>query len=671
MEKKSLTPQLEHIARQLIRISPSLKQLYQEQMELATALNSQNIFKIEQEQHRIQLCNGLWTLQLQSRESIGYQFPRSPFRPIKIVELHSTVPCIEVVEDFLFHELYFFTGDLKPQHSLLLREKAQQFRQLILQSIFQHLNGPARVQQFLAQMTAVEAQIFDQLMQEQQIYQTPLLQTYIECQICLPHWLMQKIEQMFALHSLTEAEILPIQLLMDSLDEICFATAQFLDPTIYRIMSLSYEDRFNLQELNEHIEDIILLLDHAYERPNLLGFIRLMHRDVWAEQDILSHSNFVQATAIWQKKCGKLPLLDNNRAVRWMFKQSVEVLDWLSRNFQHSNVRVAVTALSFVDTQHIHPALILTTLQHFQFVAARLFIQNCHTIAHEHDWFNHEKNLQFVLQRKYQQHDDHRVVISPSILYLDEWLILMRQVLGAEDQAIKKVYLPLSRIMQAYLQHLVRCTQQLPQALMDYIRPETQENRQFLSMLRQHKIQLQDFRNLFYLKHANLRVSVFDAYVRDYVSATYSTGHTVPKNITWNGVFHQAVHWHAKQQKQEMLTQLKRKFATTVWQPFTTEDKIYFQDWVFEELKTIDRIIDESIHFKHCLASSYSASIIARVYVAFHMYHPILHVSMTLGCHVQNHILVFDQLEYSNNTQAEIEKVNIAKEFLNRFNSLK
>ncbi|WP_180106219.1 MULTISPECIES: hypothetical protein [unclassified Acinetobacter] len=671
MEQNSLTPQLEHIARQLIRISPSLKQLYQEQMDLATALNSQNIFKIEQEQHRIQLCNGLWTLQLQSRESIGYQFPRSPFRPIKIAELHTTVPCIEAIEDFLFHELYFFTGDLKPQHSLLLREKAQQFRQLILQSIFQHLNGPARVQQFLAQMTAVEAQIFDQLMQEQQIYQTPLLQAYIECQISLPHWLMQKIEQMFALHSLTETEILPIQLLMDSLDEICFATAQFLDPTIYRIISLSYEDRFNLQELNEHIEDIILLLDHAYERPNLLGFIRLMHRDVWAEQDILSHSNFVQATAIWQKKCGKLPLLDNNRAVRWMFKQSAEVLDWLSRNFQHSNVRVAVTALSFVDTQHIHPALILETLQHFQFVAARLFIQNCHTIAHEHDWFNHEKNLQFVLQRKYQQHDDHRVVISPSILYLDEWLILMRQVLGAEDQAIKKVYLPLSRIMQAYLQHLVRCTQHLPQALMDYIRPETQENRQFLSMLRQHKIQLHDFRNLFYLKHANLRVSVFDAYVRDYVSATYSTGDTVPKNITWNGVFHQAVHWHAKQQKQEVLTQLKRKFETTVWQPFTTEDKIYFQEWVFEELKTIDRIIDESIHFKHCLASSYSASIIARVYVAFRMYHPILHVSMTLGCHVQNHILVFDQLEYSNNTQAEIEKVNIAKEFLNRFNSFK
>jgi hypothetical protein len=107
MEKKSLTPQLEHIARQLIRISPSLKQLYQEQMDLATALNSQNIFKIEQEQHRIQLCNGLWTLQLQSRESIGYQFPRSPFRPIKIAELHSTVPCIEAIEDFLFHELYF------------------------------------------------------------------------------------------------------------------------------------------------------------------------------------------------------------------------------------------------------------------------------------------------------------------------------------------------------------------------------------------------------------------------------------------------------------------------------------------------------------------------------------------------------------------------------------
>lgn len=54
------------------------------------------------------------------------------------------------------------TGDLKPQHSLFLRNQAQQLRQLILQQVYLWADGAARVQQLLLHLDGVQAQILDQ-----------------------------------------------------------------------------------------------------------------------------------------------------------------------------------------------------------------------------------------------------------------------------------------------------------------------------------------------------------------------------------------------------------------------------------------------------------------------------------------------------------------------------
>ena len=70
--------------------------------------------------------------------------------------------------------------------------------------------------------------------------------------------------------------------------------------------------------------------------------------------------------------------------------------DWISQNIQHSSIRVAVTALSYLDTQSYHPEIIVTTLKYFQHVAARLFIQSCYEYALQQHWFELEANQHVV-----------------------------------------------------------------------------------------------------------------------------------------------------------------------------------------------------------------------------------------------------------------------------------
>ena len=257
---------------------------------------------------------------------------------------------------------------------------------------------------------------------------------------------------------------------------------------MYRIMALSFEERFNLNELIEHQDDIQLLYRHAQEKTQLLGFVRLMRRELWQRDDLLSKHNFLHATStVWQKKVAKLPLFDYPRAVNWLFKQSGDVLDWLSVHIQHSSVRVAVTALSFVDTSRVHPQVILATLQYFQHSSARMYIHSCHYFTMQEAWFEHENNHSVVLKGQRQALDDHRIAISPSILYLDEWMELMRHVAKGNEQIVKKVYLRLSRVMQAYMVHLQKITQALPEDLIFYIRPETHQNRDFYPVLQRYK----------------------------------------------------------------------------------------------------------------------------------------------------------------------------------------
>ena len=74
-------------------------------------------------------------------------------------------------------------------------------------------------------------------------------------------------------------------------------------------------------------------------------------------------------------------------------------------------------------------------------------------------------------------------------------------------------------------------------------------------------MQLDEFRQIFYLRDRHTRVSVFDSYVRDYLVDYFSGNKMVLKSTTWMGLFHQAIHWHDQIQKQEIIAQLKKKLC--------------------------------------------------------------------------------------------------------------
>lgn len=661
MEQDRLVPQIQLIARQMLRISQSLNQIYQDQLSIVGNLTAQNMFRIDQEQHHLWVADGLFRLQFHTPQ----QMLERGVTDVVEADFHYMGQCAETLKDFFLQDLHFLTGDLKQQHSLFLRDKAQQLRRLWMEQVYLWIDGAHRVKCFFHHMSMVQAEIIDHLMMKAKLYKSPVMSHFVLHKKPIPHEILEMFDDIFMLDQLADEEFLAIQPLMESLDELCFSAPQLLPAPMYRIISLSYEERFNLLELNEHVDDMRLLYKHAEEQSNLLGFIRLMNRDVWYRNNLLSKPNFLEANPqIWQKKVAKLPLFDCNRAVNWLFKQSAEVLDWLSNNIQHSSVRVAVTALSFIDTSRVHPQIILATLQHFQYASARIFIHSCYDFAMQEGWFKHEDNQSVVLKGTRQTVNDHRVAISPSILYLDEWMGLMRSVVKTDDQMSKKVYLNLSRLMQTYLLHLEKITQNLPSDLMAYIRPDTQQNRDFMHTLLRHRMQLSDFRQLFYLQQGNARELVFDSYVRDYLTDFFEQHKTVPKNLTWVGLFHQAVAWHDQIQKQEIIAKLKKEFALASWQAYTQTDVLGFHDWQFEELKNLDRIIEESKMLRHCLAASYAQRIIEGEYVAFHMSCAARDKSLTLGCFLREGQLMFDQLEHRNNQKAEFEDIEVARRFI-------
>lgn len=665
MEQECRVAQYRRLAMQLLRISPQLHDLYQEQWAFVAGLNAQNLFKLNHQQHRIILANGLFYIQLSLPQDIQPATSKLLAQPY----FYNQHLKFESLEDFFLHDIYFLTGDLKPQHSLFLRDKAQQLRKLLLEQVYEWVNGPTRVVEFLQQMSVAEAEMIDQALIEAECYSAPWLRDHVKQGGELPVERLQPLLQIFSLEYLAPADFLPLQSLMHSLDEFCFSAEQFLHPAIYRIMSLSFEERFNLHELNEHGHDIELLFRHALEHRNMLGFARLMNREAWQRDDLLCKAHFLQSQQhLWQKKVAKLPLFDCSRVVNWLFRQSVEVVDWISINIQHSSVRVAVTAISFLDTHSFHPQVILATLQYFQYVSARLFIHSVHQYAIEQQWFQHPDNQSVVLKGTRQAIHDHRIAISPSILYLDEWLGLMRDVVKMQDSSIKKVYTGLSRVMQAYMLHLHKVTVHLPETVQQYIGPQTQQHRGFYAELQRSRIPLTEFRQLFYMQEGNVRESLFEGYVRDYLVEYFLQHKNIPKNLTWNGLFVQAIAWHDQIQKQEIIARLKKDFALQQWHSLTQLPVVHYQGWDFQELKTIEQIIAQARNFRNCLAASYAQRIIEGEYVVFHVSHSALATPLLLGCHIRDREIIFDQLEYPNNQKAELQYGQIAIHFVSWLN---
>ena len=226
----------------------------------------------------------------------------------------------------------------------------------------------------------------------------------------------------------------------------------------------------------------------------------------------------------------------------------------------------------------------------------------------------------------------------------------------------------LSRVMQAYMQHLHKATSHLPEAVQQYIRPATQQNRDFYTELQRYRIQLTEFRQLFYMQDANVRESIFDSYVRDYLAEYFAIHKNIPKSLTWKGLFIQAIAWHDQIQKQEIIARLKKDFALKDWKSLTNEAHFYYFDWKFEELKNIDQIIEEARIFQNCLAASYAQRIIEGEYVAFHVSHAELSTPLLLGCHIHDQEIIFDQLEYPHNQKADPQYIDMAIHFTSWFN---
>ncbi|WP_168382727.1 hypothetical protein [Acinetobacter indicus] len=653
--------QLHAVAQQLVRISSVAAEIYQDQMDLVGHFTAQNLFRIDPLQHRVELLNGLFSLEF---------YP--PKSHTNLIETHFEFAGKqqEAFEDFFLHDLHFLTGDLKPQHSLFLRNQAQQLRQLILQQVYLWVDGAARVQQLLLHLDGVQAQILDQALIQSDYAQHAVFTGAVQHGAVIPDETLTALSALCALEFIEGDTFLPVQALMHSYDEFCFSLSRFVPAGIYRILELRFPERVSLHEIEDSHDDLQLLYRHAIEQSHLLGFVRIMNRAVWAEDNILAKRHFLEKnTRIWQTKVARLPLFDYPRAVNWLFRQSKLVLDWLSDNIHHSSVRVAVVALSFVDCSQIHPRIILATLQYFQYASARLFIQSCDHFALQHQWFEHQHNSRVVQKGQRQSLEDPRISISPSILYLDEWMNLLAIVAAQDELQVKQVYARLSRVMQAYMLHLHKVTAELPAELMQFIHPESQQSRDFMHCLRRHQLTLEQFRQLFYLKAGPVRESVFDAYVRDYLVDYFNEKNYTPKNVSWSSIFQRAVRWHHEVHKAEILAKLKKQLNVSHWPPVSLQGRTQYLGWCFEELNSLDRIIQESRSFHHCLAVSYSQKIIEGEYVAFHMSSPCYRQSLTLGCHLLDGQLRFDQLEYPNNHKAEQLLVNIAEQFIQWLNS--
>ena len=656
-----LISQYQRIAEQLVRVSPQLNDIVQDQLSIIGHLTPQNMFRIDQAAHTVFIANGL--LQLK------FHPPTADKKNIVQRDFTFRGQKAELLEEFLLHDLYFLTQDLKPQHTLFLRQKVQQFRKLLLEQVFEWVNGQQRVHSFLSHLTLAEAELIDHLMMSADFYSSAILTDSVQHGSELPNTLIQIIQKMCHLEVMSSDEFLPIPLLMECWDDFCFSAAQFLPAPMYRIMALSFEERFNLNELIEYQDDIVLLYRHAQEKSHLLGFVRLMQRELWSRDDLLSKYNFLYSSStVWQKKVAKLPLFDYSRTVNWLFKQSSDVLDWISSHIQHSSVRVAVTALSFIDTSQVHSQVILATLQYFQQTSARMFIHSCHYYAMQESWFDPENNHSMILKGQKQSLDDQRIAISPSILYLDEWMQLMQSMVQKNDQSVKRIYLRLSRVMQTYMLHLHHISVALPEDLIVYIHPETHQNRDFYGVLQRHKMQLDEFRSQFYLRGHHIRVSIFDSFVRDYLVDYFADNKMISKHVSWMGLFQHAIVWHDQVQKQDIMSQLKKNLAQPL-QPMMPEQCIQFLGWSFEELADLDRIIQESKKCHNCLAASYAQRIIEKEYVAFHMASQTGKHHMTLGCYLRDGQLIYDQLEYAHNKKTEYLFVNIALQFISWLNT--
>nr|MBP8207568.1 hypothetical protein [Acinetobacter sp.] len=236
MGQDRLVPRYQWVAKQLFRISKALNEIFQDQLNIVTDLNAQNMFRIDQERYCVYIANGLFQLQFSAPTST----PASVQSSILSCDFNYLGQKAELVEEFILHDLYFLTGDLKPQHSLFLRQKAQQFRQVLLDQVYLWVDGAERVSIFLKQLSLLQAEMIDHLLMKADFYQSTVLTDCVINETQVPEPIIQMLQEICSIQGVCADEFLPLQPLMECLDDFCFSAAQFLPRPMYRILALSF-----------------------------------------------------------------------------------------------------------------------------------------------------------------------------------------------------------------------------------------------------------------------------------------------------------------------------------------------------------------------------------------------------------------------------------------------
>lgn len=637
------TVALQHIAHQLFNDSAEAKKLYQAQIKVLGDRTQGKLFELDFVHRRIYFLNRHFIIQFYSEYTD------------EIFKIHTDLnPKItQNIENFLFVELELYIDTSIASNSIRLREKVNILRQYIFDLVFDMFNANEQLEPILSTLSQQQAEHLDHLCIQAGCYKHTYLCDYVMYGHTLPEQVRHVFRRLCSVEFFLDSSEYSVQQLTQQLNELCCCLLNTMPTPLHRLCDVLFDQAFNLLDLHNQKDVIKQLWRHAQESPHLLSFIQFIDQEAWQNSDLFSKHHFYEQSSVWCKDQIQVPIFDHKKAVNWLFRQHVLVVDWICQYIQSSSVRASVVALSFIDCSAYHPNIIVSALQYFQYSAARIVVHACASSSGVIAWLS-QQNLNEKLT-------------EPSILYLDEWMQLIQRYSCGDVQKLKKIYLNLSRLMQAYMQYLQHKTQSLASELIDYIQPEKQQERHFYFLLQRHDIKLHEFRELFYLRERNIRESIFTPYVHDFLLDYLSQNITLSKHTTWLGLFHKAVRWHHQEQKEAVLFQLKTKYACITWSPFTHAPH-HFLNWHFEELNNIERIVEESQIFQHCLAISYTEQIIARLYVAFHMWSEKLGIHLTLGCHIQHNVLVFDQLEYPNNQKAEQLLVNIALQFIEHMN---
>ena len=69
MGQDRLVPRYQWVAKQLFRSSKALNEIFQDQLNIVTDLNAQNMFRIDQERYCVYIANGLFQLQFSAPTS--------------------------------------------------------------------------------------------------------------------------------------------------------------------------------------------------------------------------------------------------------------------------------------------------------------------------------------------------------------------------------------------------------------------------------------------------------------------------------------------------------------------------------------------------------------------------------------------------------------------------